>query len=740
MPPKKSPTQRSFNPARAPPAAASPTHHSTTTENDPPAQAHDQVVRVGSSSRSPNSKAVPGVSPQALARSPLRHTQPRMRIDPACESRQCHPASDHYSAPDNDRGADLALPPRMQVFSTGHLPAPATQLSRADPAVPPHAPPSQAQLVKWQRMLDLGELYHCDEIVRRDMPFTDVGARAPPATATPPRGHGAHTSPPPPQPAPAHEDAQRDGGGENDEHRQRWNAEVARSRRYIRPWRTAEAPVPELAPPAAPAAAPRPPAPGPAHTQGMIAADARPPPSHPTQGEGRHDAARIQHGDAFPRYGHYDPPQVVDAPAPSPPRKRKEKRRRSSSLDARRVRARAPGAWSGVPRSPSSGEGGAPQEGSRAQVHVAPIVEAPPPAAHPQHAHPAPTTAPHSPPRNLGEPVYIRHPQPLQAAGYAATGAHHAAYTGAHHTLHWRHASPLSHAQAPHQLEQELLRIQQGQRQLQQQQPPLPVHGASRGTASAPPFLAGYRPHGYDTSAARTATPEAHTLPAPNHVGVPWPIPTFHGPLPPSLILALYAEPAAERELSLSPPPAPPPPSPRWVRRPDAPGGWALVPPAQPGTPWVPLHDVSLGWMLVPGPPPGPGAGAAGQGAGGDDGAAPPVKASKPRKPRAKKDPAAPRKAAAPKKRKGKARAVDEELDAQVSSGVAAGSSVFAVEMGMLQDTPIEVSSDEETLGTGDVRSRSAATVAVNADGGRRNGGDSVGRDEVEDDFDDFYV
>ncbi|KJA26473.1 hypothetical protein HYPSUDRAFT_275362 [Hypholoma sublateritium FD-334 SS-4] len=74
---KTSPTQRSFNPAHAAPAAASPPTHSFPTENDRPAQAQD--TRVRSLSHSP--KIMTGVSPGAPGREPLRDTQPMAADD-----------------------------------------------------------------------------------------------------------------------------------------------------------------------------------------------------------------------------------------------------------------------------------------------------------------------------------------------------------------------------------------------------------------------------------------------------------------------------------------------------------------------------------------------------------------------------------------------------------------------------------------------------------------------------------
>ncbi|KJA26448.1 hypothetical protein HYPSUDRAFT_36162 [Hypholoma sublateritium FD-334 SS-4] len=284
MPPKKSPTQCTFNSD-----TVSPTIHSPT-ENEPPAQAHCGVdrapgARVRLPSRSPNTKAVAGVPPEAPARSPLRHTQPRGRFEPAYGSRQWH----HQNA---DLARHPAQSPLTELFPMCHLPAPVIPASRAGPGTPPEGPLSQAQQDTRQRALA-----HAD--------------------AQPPQAGGAH--------------------------------EAQRTRQI-------------------------------------------------GEGERGDSGAHAQRVDALPRYGHYDPRHVTAAPAPSPPhasppRAPKEKRPRSSSSDARRV----PGASSVFPRSPSSGQGGAPRGDPRAQAYQAPAAQAPPPAAHPQ---PAPITAPHIPSGN----------------------------------------------------------------------------------------------------------------------------------------------------------------------------------------------------------------------------------------------------------------------------------------------------------------------------------------------------
>ncbi|KJA22268.1 hypothetical protein HYPSUDRAFT_202285 [Hypholoma sublateritium FD-334 SS-4] len=152
-----------------------------------------------------------GVS-EAPAREPLRHTQPRVQFAPAEPE---SPHSGHDDGGDTDPVRDAAPPPAAH-FATRHGP----QTRWVDALPPPRVS------------------------LRRDRAAGYAGPHAfrcrwNSCAASSSRQRRAHQSGPP-KPAPAHVAVQRDGGGENDEHRQRWSEEGARSRRYTRPRRGAE--------------------------------------------------------------------------------------------------------------------------------------------------------------------------------------------------------------------------------------------------------------------------------------------------------------------------------------------------------------------------------------------------------------------------------------------------------------------------------------------------------------------
>ncbi|KJA26454.1 hypothetical protein HYPSUDRAFT_213085 [Hypholoma sublateritium FD-334 SS-4] len=767
---KTSPTQRSFNPARAALAAVSLTYHSTTIENDPPAQAQDTRVRPLSHSR----KAAAGASPEAPRREALRDTQPRGQLAPA--------------EPECPR----TPPPRAMHLATCHLPerVSPTAAPRPTGGIRPAARPSPSSGIVWDAWL-----CESDEDA--------VSALPSPPHASPPRVLNEKRR------RSSSLDARRfrvrsprspSSGGEGtvpgDSREQEYQAPVAQ-------------PPPPAAhvqhPHAASTARHSPPRtvdPTYLHFEAAAYAPTRPfheqmlymqqweqklqqqqqqpnvdkssgTPSAPACDNEYHAAEYgMSAASEDPALQHWSAPVPADPPfAPEPLAAPPHAALDAPFHPAAQLPRMAPVSQPALYE--THGAGGASSSTQDVVVHADAALQPPPdvhvpPAAHAQHFEAAAyaATRPFHDQMLYMQQWEQQQRQPIVGASSGmpsappgGDGYHAAEYGGASEDpalQRWSAPAPADPPFAPEPLAPPPDAAQGA-----------PLHPAAHLPRMAPvsqPALDGTHDAGAPSSGAQDVIVSAPTAwqPAPGAHAYP-----AAPPAPPPLCAPLPPPPPGQVWVPgwVLAPAQPPPDAARWVPFPDAPGGWALAAAVQPGPAWVPWYDATTGgWVLapLPVPPAQSGGDACLQGPafpGMDDvsTAAAPVQ---PQIPRAKKAPGAPR----TDKGKGKARvATQAEADDTASGGCTAsdGASqapaiapkdVARPTPGVKRAPPDARTSSgvaearngaqrgEASHGTHGVRSHLVATAAVRAQGEGGNDGDGVRNGGVEDEADDLRL